>query len=381
MAATTRIIAYCKGLQEHGVRTQVFVHTWIKDTDGIPLHDKVEGVEYFNAYSYKSTSGKLHKVLVDKPRMFLHTIKNIMKSNKEEQFDYILIAFDKINLMRIYVPLLSLLGIKLAFIADEYPEPIRRLKTKIPFTMKVFYKIIHRVFHFRVLMTRNLQMYYDGEICKRETHIMSSIVDIHRFDGLRKQEVPRQYMCYMGNFDLKKDNVDNIVEAFALISDAHPDVDLYLYGTPTSSDRKIIENLIKEKNLDERVFIKGRVDYDLVPQVLMNATILVTSQPQTKRAEGGFPTKMGEYMMTGNPVILTDVGEIHQYITDGENAYMVAPHDPKVYADRLNYILNNYEEAKEVAVCGKKYILDNFSTEKICKDLKHFLLEHKHQNQ
>lgn len=375
MAATTRIIAYCKGLQKHGVKVQVFTHNWIKDTDAIPAHDTVEGVEYFNTHMFKSTSSKLHKILVDKPKMYLKTIRNIRKSNKEQKFDYILIAFDKINLMRIYMPILRLLGIKLAFIADEYPEPIRKLKESIPVYMKLFYKIYHRMFRFRVLMTSNLQKYYDKEICKKDTHIMSTIVDTHRFDGLKKVNCGRRYMCYMGNFDLRKDNVDNIVRAFALIAEKYPDIDLHLYGTPTATDKAMIESLIMDNKLEERVFIKGRIDYNLVPQTLMNATVLVTSQPQTKRAEGGFPTKMGEYMMTGNPTLLTDVGEIHLYIKDGENAFMVSPHNPKAYAEKLRYILDNYDAASKVGERGRQYILNNFSLEKISSDFKDYLLK------
>lgn len=373
MAATTRIIAYGKGLQEQGVKVQVFIHNWIKDTDSIPQHGTVEGVEYFNTHRYKSTSNKVHKILIDKPKMYLKTISNIRKSNKEQKFDYILIAFDKVNLMRIYMPLLKLYGFRLAFIADEYPEPIRKLKKKIPLGMKLFYKLFHRMFRFRVLMTGNLQRYYDNEICRKDTHIMSTIVDTHRFDGLRKEKCERQYMCYMGNFDLRKDNVDNIVEAFAIIADKYPDIDLHLYGTPTAKDKEIIENLIKKNKLEKRIHIKGRIDYDLVPQTLMNATLLVTSQPDTKRAEGGFPTKMGEYMMTANPTLLTDVGEIHLYIKDGENAFMVPPHDPKAYAEKIEYILDNYSMAIKVGEKGREYILDNFSLEKIGFDFKEFL--------
>ena len=300
-------------------------------------------------------------------------IEQILGLVEQQKFDYILIAFDKVNLMRIYMPLLKLYGFRLAFIADEYPEPIRKLKKKIPLGMKLFYKLFHRMFRFRVLMTGNLQRYYDNEICRKDTHIMSTIVDTHRFDGLRKEKCERRYMCYMGNFDLRKDNVDNIVEAFAIIADKYPDIDLHLYGTPTAKDKEIIENLIKKNKLEKRIHIKGRIDYDLVPQTLMNATLLVTSQPDTKRAEGGFPTKMGEYMMTANPTLLTDVGEIHQYIKDGENAFMVPPHDPKAYAEKIEYILDNYSMAIKVGEKGREYILDNFSLEKIGFDFKEFL--------
>ena len=85
---------------------------------------------------------------------------------------------------------------------------------------------------------------------------------------------------------LAKDNVDNIIRAFKRVCDDFSDVDLYLYGTPNDKDKSIVEGVIAELGLGNRVFIKGRIDYNLVPQTLANAEILVTSQPVTKRAAG-----------------------------------------------------------------------------------------------
>ena len=107
----------------------------------------------------------------------------------------------------------------------------------------------------------------------------------------------------MGNMMLAKDNVDNIIRAFKRVCDDFSDVDLYLYGTPNDKDKSVVEGVIAELGLGNRVFIKGRIDYNLVPQTLANAEILVTSQPVTKRAAGGFPNEIGrihDESYTGN---------------------------------------------------------------------------------
>ena len=125
--------------------------------------------------------------------------------------------------------------------------------------------------------------------------------------------------------------------------------------------------------MSDRVFIKGRVDYKEVPQILANATVLVTSQPNTKRAEGGFPTKMGEYMMSHTPMLVTDVGEIHEYVQDGITTFMVAPENPTAYAEKLIYILDHPDEATHVAENAYAYAIKNFSAKEVTKDLLHFL--------
>lgn len=66
---------------------------------------------------------------------------------------------------------------------------------------------------------------------------------------------------------------------------------------------------------------------------------MLTSQPVTKRAAGGFPTKLAEYMLSHTPAIVTNVGEIHNYVKDGEHVYMVPPCNPIKYAEKLNTFL------------------------------------------
>lgn len=177
----------------------------------------------------------------------------------------------------------------------------------------------------------------------------------------------------MGNMELAKDNVDNIIVAFSKISDKYRDINFFLYGAPSQADKQYLEKVIEQNNLKERVFIKNRVNFEEVPQIVKNAYILVSSQPNTKRAEGGFPTKLGEYMATGVPTLLTDVGEITQYVQDGIHVHIVPPENPLLYAEKLEFIINNYEHCKKVAENAQKYLEENFDYLAVAKKLKEFL--------
>ena len=119
--------------------------------------------------------------------------------------------------------------------------------------------------------------------------------------------------------------------------------------------------------------LKGRAKYDDVPNILANARINVTSQPITKRAEGGFPTKMCEYMLANVPCILTDAGEITNYVQDEVTAYIVERCNPDAYAKKLDYILSNYKKALVVAENARKYVLDNFGSKQATSGLVDFI--------
>lgn len=373
MAPSIRILSYCKGLQENGVETEIVSFGGRYDNDGFPQSGYVSGIPYTISHHWCVGKSRLHRCLIDRLLFRLKAIYYIIKSNKAQKIDYVFLSFDAIQSYKTFVPVLHFLGFKTIFIGDEYPEPIRQLKSEVPEKMLHQYKHYYKKICARILMTKALQIFYDEKVSPKPTHILCSILDKSRFDNLSRQPQERPYLCYMGNMMLAKDNVDNIIEAFSLIADEFPDYDLRLYGTPSDTDKKIVNDKILSTGMSYRVFIMGRVDFSEVPQILANASILVTSQPITKRAEGGFPTKLGEYMMSHTPAIVTDVGEIKNYVQDGENVYMVPPCNPQAYSDKIRYILSHPEESVTVARRAYTYACDNFGAKEVTVKLVDFL--------
>ena len=375
MAPTTRIIAYGNGLVQNGCEVEVVINSpycrdSIKKTSG-----EIKGLKYRYPFLYntKLYPRRWYRWLYANWMLYIKCLIAVIKSNREKRYNCVLLSFDTPRDLIVYGMFLRLFGIRTVFIGDEFPEEIRRLKGQVSRHNIILYKIAYRFISGRVLMTRALREYYDNIVCKKPSFILSSVIDTSRFDSLKIEVQPRNYLCYMGNLMLAKDNVDNIIRAFYLIKDKYPNLDLFLYGTPNDKDLKIVKDLISELGVEDRVMLKGRAKYDDVPNILANARINVTSQPITKRAEGGFPTKMCEYMLANVPCILTDAGEITNYVQDGVTAYIVERCNPDAYAKKLDYILSNYKKALVVAENARKYVLDNFGSKQATSGLVDFI--------
>ena len=368
MAPTTRIIGYCKGLLGQGCQVEIVSIIPKRESDkNIPLIGVCDGGTYYHFSHAPSCNMPVLRSVLWRYLDYLclkRALKFIMDSDSRQPYDAVILSFDEPDQFKAVLPTLKKLQkAKIIAIADEYPIPIRHyLKPSVPESKLKKYRFVYKNIDGRILMTTKLQNFYDTNVCPKPTLILSTIVDVDRFKNLKKEKQERDYLCYMGNMELSKDNVDNIIKAFALVADKYPRLDLYLYGSPNKQTKRYLEDIIKIHELHNRVFLKGRVDYALVPQVLKNAKILVSSQPDTKRAEGGFPTKLGEYMMTGVPTLLTNVGEISEYVQDGINAYLVAPENPQMYAEKISYIYDNYKSALDVAVVAQNFIIENFSS-------------------
>ena len=149
--------------------------------------------------------------------------------------------------------------------------------------------------------------------------------------------------------------MDILIKSFSRISQQFPDYRLKIAGSPAYPEEKeILVNLVKQLMIEERVDFVGRLNRSEIPGFLLSSSVLVLARPDSKQAEGGFPTKLGEYLMTGNPVIVTDVGEISSYLENGRNAFIIQPGSENELAEKLALVLGDKEKSKSVGMEGRK---------------------------
>ena len=374
LAASTRILAYSKGLVKNGVDVEVLCFFPKVKEDTNAIQGSISGVKwvYLQVKNYKIS--RLRNLVMERTKVLFNTVSHIRKSNKNKSIDYVIMSFDNPYLQLFFTWSLRILGIKVAFIGDEYPKQIREMKDKVPAWDLFVFRLSHKFLSCRILMTDYLINYYNEKVCRKPSFLLGSIIDEERFsveDTSNDSYI--EYLCYMGNKALTKDNIDNIISAFALIHQDFPFLQFHIYGPRLEKTDAILKRQIELLNLEDHVLIKGQINYEQVPSVLKKAKILVTSQPITKRAEGGFPTKMGEYMMCKRPMIVTNVGEIGKYVQDGVTAYMVPPCNPELYAKKIHYILTHPIESERVAERAYKVASLNYGCVNVTKDLIQFL--------
>ena len=171
-----------------------------------------------------------------------------------------------------------------------------------------------------------------------------------------------------------KDGVENLIEAFSYVEKKHPDFKLVMVGG-TDSEKEFARIKDKVKALDlKNVIFTGRVDRDSIPGILANAKMLCLARPSSLQSTGGFPTKLGEYLSTGHPVVVTAVGDIPSFL-DRTNSYIVEPDNNYTFGEAMNEILNDYEKASKIGMEGKQVALNNFNYKVQGERLHKFMVE------
>jgi len=76
-----------------------------------------------------------------------------------------------------------------------------------------------------------------------------------------------------------------------------------------------------------------------------------------------------EALASGLPVVATKVGGVPEVIDDGENGFLVSPMDHQGLADKVLYLLENSDHAREMGFMGRKRVEERFSWHEVAKQV------------
>ena len=351
-AATNRIHTYAKGFTENGMTVHVisFANKYISNGNGL-----TNGIYFYHPFGQKKRSKyfiirRWHKFI-----KYFKTIQLAKEINKKDK----IIAVNSWTLLlftQLFIFFLAK-SLKSKMILERNEHPLRHHKGS-------FIKQIHG----------NLKLYFEIKLCDGIFCISRYLVDFYKNNGFDPQKlflVPSTvdpsrfiqtgekpflypYIGYFGGLTFVRDNIDLLIRAFAKISGNHPETHLVLGGFCSEKEKKQIKDLISQLNITNKVELLGYLKREEIINYITHADILVMVRGDNLESQASYPSKLTEFLATSIPIITVNVGEISDYLTDGINAFLIKPGDTDALAEKLIFVLDNYQLAKEVASKGKE---------------------------
>jgi len=162
---------------------------------------------------------------------------------------------------------------------------------------------------------------------------------------------------YAGSYG-NKDGVLLLINAFDKLSNKYPDIQLLLLGKITKESLRKIQ-LLENKN----IIHLGYLDEKNYWLKLCEADILCMTRVDSLYANAGFPFKLGEYLATRRPVIVTDTSDIKYYLTDKKDCVMAKPSDEVSLIEAIEYLIKNPDKRKKIGNNGYNTCLKFFNPE------------------
>ncbi|MHB8929040.1 MAG: glycosyltransferase family 4 protein [Melioribacteraceae bacterium] len=159
-----------------------------------------------------------------------------------------------------------------------------------------------------------------------------------------------------------------LLSAFEIVNKKMPNVKLLLIGNGELENK--LKKTISEKHLEDKVIFTGLVQPEEIPSVISLLDILV----HTSLLEG-LARVLPQAIMMGKPVISFDLDGAHEVIKNGLNGYLIEPENIEMLADRIIELASDLEKAKKFGQYGKDFLGDEFSEEKMVKQVHDLYME------
>lgn len=378
-AASNRVLTYMPSIVALGHQVTILC-LFLSRKENVELLDE-NGECVFNGIKIKYAGGKKPwpvggKAYFTKAQLMLKS-RNMAKkylSEKRDNIDIVQMYSTDISLYERYWKICKQLGLKYVIERSELPDIIKNKEVYNTPKGKNYIKRSEKAFGLFdgwILETQTLFNYYSnffetGTKCV----IVPMTVEVERFT-ITKSANPNygKYIAYCGNMQ-EVDGVSILIRAFGIVNRQYPDVKLVLAGDSTDvpSQKQLAESL----GIKDNVIFLGKITRNEVPQFLTDATLLALASPTSDRACASMPCKVGEYLCTGNPVVVTGLGEINKYLKDGKTAYLSTPDSPEAFAFKLEEALSDSRKAYVIGQNGKEVAIQNFSSDAQVKRIESF---------
>lgn len=351
-AATNRVHTYAKGFTENNINVHVicFASNYLDNPVGI-----INKINYYHPFGQTKRNNYF---LIRRWLKFTKYIKTVFLFREISKNDKItaINVWSESLLVHIFIYLLSK-SFKTKIILERSENPLRHCKDnfidqrfgQLKMTIE---KVLYDGFF---CISRYIVDFYEKKgVDHKKILLVPSTVDPDRF--IIKGEKPLQYnyIGYFGALTFERDNVDLLIKAFGKIIAMHSDVHLVLGGFSSEGSRNQIISLIEELNIGNKVHLLEYLSRAEITNYIVHSDILIMVRKNDMQAQASYPSKLTEYLATSIPVVTVNVGEIKDYLSDGINVFMVEPEDCDALAEKIDYVLNNYEYAQKVAQKGKE---------------------------
>lgn len=354
MAATKRIYCYAKGWKAAGIDTEVLICRNVGADDGRMSYEGRKGdltYKYIvnQKYSNLSLKRKIDWFFLD----FFCCIPYIWKHLKRNDIAYVYIYNNILQI--ILITIAKIKGAKLVRETCEHPSTLGGAGKIKALYRWIEYHLLFPKYDVFIPISRELDNFVKKYKSKKaQTLIVPILVeDNGTIDVSQKAslyDVP--YIIHTGTMLEQKDSISIILKAFAKYKETNNDKLRLVFTGQHANDKCSYIPTIKKLGIEKWVDLRGLVSEEEVTILQHYAAMSIVYKSDNLQTRNCFPTKLGEVLMGGIPVITTNVGDADLYLKNRENAIIVKDGSIEELCDSIVYLMTNPAVAKSIGEKG-----------------------------
>lgn len=199
-------------------------------------------------------------------------------------------------------------------------------------------------------------------------NVVPNGINVNMFSGVeRDYDFRRQYaldnekiILFMGRLVYEK-GVQHLISAMPKILAGYHDAKLVIAGKGGMTDE--LKAQVNSMGIANKVYFTGYMDSKQVCKMYKCADVSVF--PSTYEPFGIVAL---EAMLSGTPVVVSDIGGLNEIVTHGENGMKSYAGNPNSIADSILALLYNPQLSQEVVKKAKNMVKNEYNWAKIAQD-------------
>lgn len=318
----------------------------------LKTHGFYENIEYIYASGSPFRNKSFLKRRVFKIKGVINEIAILRKRKKEKRLDYAILSTGRFFSIVYYSILSKLIGFKTILTYVEYYSAMerkwfqfgRRLNDNL--FDKYAPSLTSATFLISEFLIRQVMKVSPGKKYLK----IPGLTDFEKYNGIKKIQ-SEKYFLFCGSVEYKE-ILWFCIDAFNRLKDS-TSVFLYLVANGDENKMKQLKEYIFNGPGRDKIRVFSKLSEKQLYTYYKNATALLIPLRPTFQDAARFPHKTGEYLASENPVISTNYGEVKNYFKDRKDMLLADSYDIHQFAEKMQFVIDNPEEAKDIGLKGK----------------------------
>ncbi len=150
--------------------------------------------------------------------------------------------------------------------------------------------------------------------------------------------------------------LSTLVEAFEFVHQQNPNTQLLIVGD--GPEKNNLKQNLKDRDLLSAVKFTGAVPHSDIPSLLSSMDVAVAPYPKIENFYFS-SLKVAEYMISGLPVVASQIGQLKELIQNEANGFLFPPGDSKALSKVLLRLVKNPDLRQSIGKTARASIIQN----------------------
>jgi glycosyltransferase involved in cell wall biosynthesis len=189
-------------------------------------------------------------------------------------------------------------------------------------------------------------------------------MDVFLARSLLGLDESKTILLYMGNYHGKC--VIDMMKALLYVAKEHKNIHLLFVGKIDDYFKSLLKGIVKDAF---QITFTGPQPYEKVPIYLGAADILLFPMDDTIFEKARFPTRLGDYLAAGKPIVASAVGEVKRVLEQEKAGLLANPNDVHSFAEKVSSLLNDKALQVILGKNARRAAVERYSWERIIDKL------------